>query len=558
MYTVCHLALGALEVFALLSVAPVVAMVAKPDSAAELQELLGMVIPVSSTLSVLGLDLFQALTALSLLCICVYYLARIAFSFFEIKFAVHCENLIGIALTDGVISQDKKYFSLDEENSIKQFCLSEANTFANGVISPLFLIARSVGQVLSILVLLLLSVGFSGVLALAGLALFFSITFLSLSDRVSLVGGEKVKENSTRFLFLDDFIKLREVLFVTNTERQFQGRYLRSSFGYVRALTKSRFFSILPRTAAEFFVVSTVVVAIWLVVELGMAEVSILNLVAMAIAIQRLLPAIQNIYTNATLLKFNSGSASALEKKLYELDKSRAQSSYRYSAIEKFSTIEIKNFWVLGDNEEVLVRNFNLKIGRGQKIALIGPSGSGKSSLLRALIGANPKTRGDILVDEKKFTSLGRIESFVGYCPQENHVIEAGADLNIGLLRSSLLGTVATADGATSPVSLVLRSLNLEHLVEAEDGLSFNLRNLSGGQKQRIGIGRAILGEPRILILDEITSSLDQATAGEILSLLDHVARDITILFVTHQPENLKNWGWVIHDIRDLQAMSEL
>jgi ABC-type bacteriocin/lantibiotic exporter with double-glycine peptidase domain len=168
----------------------------------------------------------------------------------------------------------------------------------------------------------------------------------------------------------------------------------------------------------------------------------------------------------------------------------------------------------------------DLEIRRGERIIIMGKSGSGKSTFLDLLAGFVKPSEGDILLDGKSLYDydLYKWRSMLGFLPQEPFVFD-------GTLEENLLGNYE-----------ILKELNLEHLRERLRDFEVNLKGkISGGEKQRIALGRVLTGKPSFLILDEPTSALDlknEERIGEILRKL----KDITLIVVAHK-ESLLSWG---------------
>ena len=168
----------------------------------------------------------------------------------------------------------------------------------------------------------------------------------------------------------------------------------------------------------------------------------------------------------------------------------------------------------------------DLEIRRGERIVIMGKSGSGKSTFLDLLAGFVKPSEGDILLDGKSLYDydLYKWRSMLGFLPQEPFVFD-------GTLEENLLGNYE-----------ILKELNLEYLRERLRDFEVNLKGkISGGEKQRIALGRVLTVKPSFLILDEPTSALDlknEERIGEILRKL----RDITLIVVAHK-ESLLSWG---------------
>ena len=172
-----------------------------------------------------------------------------------------------------------------------------------------------------------------------------------------------------------------------------------------------------------------------------------------------------------------------------------------------------------------------LHLHPGQFAALVGPSGAGKTSLLKLILGRLQPTRGEICIHGKALN--GRPAPHIGYVPQLetvdwNFPVTVEQVVLMGRIqRSGLLPWPSRAD--RQRVAAVLERLGIRELA------SRHIRDLSGGQQQRVFLARALIAEPDLLILDEPTTGVDMRTAEGILLLLAELNRQgVTVLMTTH------------------------
>ena len=180
-----------------------------------------------------------------------------------------------------------------------------------------------------------------------------------------------------------------------------------------------------------------------------------------------------------------------------------------------------------------------MSIRQGEKIGIVGKSGSGKSTLIDIIMGLLPPTSGKVLIDNQNIKNVKNLwQKKIGCVAQETFVADDKLKNNIA---------IGEEDEKISE-KLIKKSLKLTNLEEFSQNLKFGINTvlgqqgsrISGGQKQRIGIARAIYNNPEILILDEATSSLDSLNEKIIVkNLFDHFQNQ-TIIFVSHNLENLK------------------
>jgi ABC-type Mn2+/Zn2+ transport system ATPase subunit len=175
--------------------------------------------------------------------------------------------------------------------------------------------------------------------------------------------------------------------------------------------------------------------------------------------------------------------------------------------------------------------NISLHLHRGQFAALVGPSGAGKTSLLKLILGSLTASHGTITVGGQRVA--GNRAQQVGYVPQVETV-----DWNfpVTVEQVVMMGRVRKSSWWPWPAAEDRRQLRsvLDRL-EIGDLAGRHIRELSGGQQQRVFLARALIAQPDLLVLDEPTSGVDMRTAETVLHLLAHLNRQgISILMTTH------------------------
>jgi putative ABC transport system ATP-binding protein len=181
--------------------------------------------------------------------------------------------------------------------------------------------------------------------------------------------------------------------------------------------------------------------------------------------------------------------------------------------------------------DRVILRDLSLELPRTAITALVGPSGGGKTSLIRLLNRLDDTVAGDVSFDGKPIASyhVASLRRRVGYVFQVPAMFPGTVEDN---LRAAVeIGGAASASNAPD-VSRVLEA------VELTDGYAGReAGKLSGGEQQRVSIGRALMTRPEVLLLDEPTSALDPEVAGRLLATIGRIAKDrgLFVIMVTHR-----------------------
>ncbi len=186
-----------------------------------------------------------------------------------------------------------------------------------------------------------------------------------------------------------------------------------------------------------------------------------------------------------------------------------------------------------GYGGDPVLRDVTLRIPRGRFVGLVGPSGAGKTSMLRAMLGTLPRVDGAARIDGKPVTP-GAPPPGIGYVPQIETVdwsFPATVEDVVLMGRIRRMGALPWPNREDRRrVGETLERLGIGALARR------HIRDLSGGQQQRVFLARALIGEPVVLLLDEPTASVDIKTRDDVLHLLVELHRSgITILMTTHE-----------------------
>lgn len=196
------------------------------------------------------------------------------------------------------------------------------------------------------------------------------------------------------------------------------------------------------------------------------------------------------------------------------------------------------------ESTQPALHHLTLSVKTGQKIGIVGSTGSGKTTLANLLLRLYPIAENHIYIDgiDLNQYSIDSIREGISYVPQDNFLFSATIAENITFFKS-----------AYSQVSLeyaVKMSCIGETIDQLPQGFKTKLGergvNLSGGQKQRLSIARALIRSPRILILDDSLSAIDTITEKKILSHFEEIGREITMLIISHKISSVKDCDQII------------
>ena len=202
-------------------------------------------------------------------------------------------------------------------------------------------------------------------------------------------------------------------------------------------------------------------------------------------------------------------------------------------------TTDLHRSYRIGGKSIEVLHGIDLKIHRGEKVFLCGPSGAGKTTLLYTLAGLEHPERGSVRIDGTDLYKLGRKEQAkfrnqrIGYVFQNYHLLPELTALENVAVPGAISGRDSTAQALAA-----LKRVGLEDRAEHLPA------ELSGGEQQRVAIARAIVNEPQVLFADEPTGNLDSTNSAEIMKILLDLASEhgVTLVVVTHD-QNLAKVG---------------
>lgn len=283
----------------------------------------------------------------------------------------------------------------------------------------------------------------------------------------------------------------------------------------------------IPRHLLETVGFVILVICIWYVLAIYKDFEKVLPIISMyALALYKILPAVSRILDAYNQMASTSSAVSVVYEAL------RHEPNYEANQKCDFKEkIELQNISFWYDENKPILKNINLTINKGDKIAFCGESGIGKSTLVDIIIGIYKPQYGKILVDSQEINSdnLRSWRKKIGYIPQTIYLFDGSVAENVAF------GSVLDE----GRVKEACRKANILEFLDEHNGIHTRVGEggilLSGGQKQRIGIARAIYDNPEILVLDEATSALDSATEEKIMDEIYDVAHNKTLLVIAHR-----------------------
>ena len=259
------------------------------------------------------------------------------------------------------------------------------------------------------------------------------------------------------------------------------------------------------------------------------------------VAALRIYPSISNIILNRLALISGKISITKITKEFIDSNKDVDIETEKYSNIFKFKDkIKFENVFYGFKGRKPILENINFKINKNDFIGIIGETGSGKSTLIKLMMGFITPSKGKIIIDEDNLAIIRNdFQSIIGYVPQNFYLIDDT------ILKNIIFGDYEDNINIDK-INKILKEVSLEKFVgNLPDKLNTIVgsdgKQISGGQAQRLAIARALYQEPELIIFDEATNALDEKTELEIIENINKIKKDKTIILITHKPKLLEN-----------------
>lgn len=298
-----------------------------------------------------------------------------------------------------------------------------------------------------------------------------------------------------------------------------------------------------------------ILIILWMGTGLvGQGKLTIGLLMTFSVLISYAMMPIREIVELQPTLQEAYMSAQRLNDVLDATEETWNQKQWSDKIVDLKGDIEIKDLDYRYANHTLTLQDINLKIRRGEKVALVGGNGCGKSTITKLLMKVDCPEKGRIIINGNDIDELptNQYRAKIGYVPQTIYLF------NNTLRENILLGN---EDATEYEVEEVLAKCGLKEWIQQLPGglntlIEENGRNLSGGQKQKIAMARVMLRRPELIILDEATNQIDGKTDRKILDTLFETFSDITCIIVTHKTEIMEMCDRIIN-LENINARSK-
>ena len=498
------------------------------------------------TSSIFGVDNnSQFLFALGIL---VFILLIVSLSFkaltnyAQMRFVHMCEHNISKRLIEGYLNQSYSWFLNRNSADLGMTILSEMSQVVGNGIRPLMEIVSKGMVAIALIILLMITdlklaliVGFS-------IGLSYGLVFYLISSFLHRIGKKRFESNKLRYSVINEvFGGVKEVK-IGGLEKIYVDRFANPSLNYAQTQATASALRQLPRFALEAIAFGAIILVILYLIAQKDGFTTALPIISLyAFAGYRLMPAVQSIYSSFTQLTY---VGPALDKLYYDIKNLSSLSlDENKNTLQFKKKIILKNIYYSYPNtSKTTLKDISINIPAKTTVGLVGTTGSGKTTTVDILLGLLQAQQGTLEVDGQVITktNIRAWQRSIGYVPQNIYLADDTIASNIAFGQDPKYIDKEAIEKASKIANLhnfVINELPQQYqTIIGERGV-----RLSGGQRQRIGIARALYHNPKVLILDEATNSLDGQTEQVVMDAVNKLRKDITIILIAHRLNTLNN-----------------
>lgn len=459
---------------------------------------------------------------------------------FNNKFAFSIFSQTSIKLFNNILI-DSKNDHKKNKSALLNLLINETQNFTKIMI---FELSRII-EILTIIFIFSFLFYLNPVICILMISIFsilIAIIYILNKKKLKNLGKSRLSQAESLYTFVNDSLNFLDEIKIYSKVNEFKNFYSNQLYNFSNILRDQNILISIPRYFIDLIFVLTVVLIVLVSIFLNLNSNEMLAIIGVyAAAGLRLLPGLNRLLQIEQNLKL----LYPVLDKIYNYNKEfNINNKNTQKNIVIKNTIELKNVSI-GFKGNTILNEINLSIKKNQIVGIFGKSGSGKSSLIKTIIGLLDPIKGKILLDKKIVSNNYLIKA--AYVSQDNYIINNTLKSNISLN--------LTNSNTNTRTKKLLKDFNLSEF-KVNKFLNENGSNLSEGQKQRISLARSFYEDYSVLIFDEPTSSLDFNNRNKVIKNLKNISKNKLLIIISHD-ESIKNLCNDIYIIKNKKIVKE-
>lgn len=461
---------------------------------------------------------------------------------------------ISYKLLEAYLRQPYTFFLKRHSGDMGTKILSEAQLVAQSFLGPFAQIVSGSLTTFAVIALLIWLNPLMALFVFVVLGGAYGLILFASRRAVTRLGRARADSNAKRFTVAGEALTSIKHVKVAGAERVYLHRYSAPSRLMARTVSKSAVLSQAPSFAIQAIAFGGMFSIIFMVLdETAFAEGQALGgllpiLGAFAFAGQRLMPEMQKIYSGLTQFRF---AEAAIEDVYADLNIKRSGASLpdqQPANLRLNQDLRLNDlFYQYPNADKTSLSGITLKISVGEKIGIVGGTGAGKTTLADVILGLLNPLSGTITVDGVTISdaNIRAWQRSLGYVPQDIVLTDATITENIAF-------GIPTNRIDHDKVRQAAAIAQLSSFIDNDTPSGYQTRigergvRLSGGQRQRIGIARALYHDPDLILFDEATSALDNLTEQEVMSAIERLPEDKTVIMIAHRLSTIRRCDRIV------------
>jgi len=534
------LIMGLLETTGIASIMPFMAIITNPEAIQKNWLLLG----IYNYFGFSDNSQFISMVGIVVLLILLISNGFSAFTTWRLmRFVYLCGHNLSSRLFGKYLYNEYSFFLNHNSSDLIKNITTEVHRVVVGVLTPFMQIISKIVISVCILALLIAMEPLLAMLIFLVCGGSYAVVFLLSKKKLSLNGKISTSAQGQRFKVVGEGFGGIKDLKLLGREGEYLKRYIGPSSAFASSESTNQVIGLLPKYALETIVFGGMLLVILYLTEIKQTTAQTLPLLGLyAFAGYRLMPAFNQIFHGLSNIRYHAAALNLIYDHINQSPKPETStpgtfietnpSEMRFSKSIKLNDITFS----YSESSPVIINRLNLIVEANTTIAFVGKTGSGKTTLVDIILGLLPLNSGEIYIDSTKLNehNLRSWQKNIGYVPQHIYIADDTITRNIAF-------GVPEEEINQRAVCNAARIANIDDFVTKELSQGYETVlgergvRLSGGQRQRIGIARAIYHDPKVLILDEATSSLDGLTENVIMDAIHRLAHKKTIILIAHR-----------------------